>query len=134
MRFTATAVDGGKDDDIDTHWAAAAEHADGTGMYLMFQCALDDPDEQEISLRMDTHCLVTAGQGTAYGCVNSIELHGKILHIMIEPNAMEPLGLDEPEIEVNLAADHEAVERFCEALGEILTYGRTDAQPIMTGI
>ncbi|MFC5955870.1 hypothetical protein ACFP51_15710 [Streptomyces pratens] len=41
--------------------------ADLDGFVMLFQCGGDEPDEQEVALGFDTHCLVTADQGTAYG-------------------------------------------------------------------
>ncbi|GIH94227.1 hypothetical protein ACFFMN_06185 [Planobispora siamensis] len=44
-----------------------------------FRCALDEPDEQDVALGWDTHCAVTADQGTAHGAVNEVALHGNVL-------------------------------------------------------
>ncbi|WP_234350630.1 hypothetical protein [Streptomyces sp. XY66] len=74
---------------------------------------------------MDTHCLVTAGQGTAYGCVREAVLDGNVLRISLDPEALESLRFDDGEIE----APAEDVTRFREVLGQVLTYGRADAMP-----
>ncbi|WP_234351196.1 hypothetical protein [Streptomyces sp. H021] len=74
---------------------------------------------------MDTHCLVTAGQGTAYGCVHEAVLDGNVLRISLDPEALESLRFDDGEIE----APAEDVTRFREVLGQVLTYGRADAMP-----
>ncbi|MEU4125891.1 hypothetical protein [Streptomyces virginiae] len=74
---------------------------------------------------MDTHCLVTAGQGTAYGCVREAVLDGNVLRISLDPEARESLRFDDGEIE----APAEDVTRFREVLGQVLTYGRADAMP-----
>ncbi|WP_460064320.1 hypothetical protein [Streptomyces sp. YKOK-I1] len=53
---------------------------------------------------MDTHCLVTPDQGTAYGCVREVELDGEVLRVTLEPSSLE-------------------------VLPRILAYGRPDARP-----
>ncbi|MEU6759778.1 hypothetical protein [Streptomyces sp. NPDC046685] len=40
---------------------------------------------------MDTHCLVTAGQRTAYGCVREAVLEGSVLRVVLDPR-----GVGEP--------------------------------------
>ncbi len=49
----------------------------------------EEPDEQDIHLGQDTHCLVTQGQGTAYGCVREAVLSGNTLRIFLDPDALE---------------------------------------------
>ncbi|MCT4352614.1 Imm10 family immunity protein [Streptomyces sp. Je 1-79] len=63
--------------------AGLAEDKDGSGFILMFMAGEAEPDEQEAALGMDTHCLVTAGQGTAYGCVREAVLEGNVLRILL---------------------------------------------------
>lgn len=109
--------------------AAVAEHEDGTGRALMFQAALEDPDEQDVLLRMDTHCLVTEDQGTAYGCVRELTIDGDRMHLVLAPEALAALGLDDAVLDVRLAVDARAVEVLRECLGRILTYGRPGARP-----
>jgi Immunity protein 10 len=109
--------------------AAVSERDDGTGRTLMFQAGREPPDEQDVRLGMDTHCLVTENQGTAYGCVRELTIDGDRMRVIIAPDALADLGLDDAEIRVQLAAEAHSVELVREYLRRILTYGRPEAQP-----
>ncbi|RBQ11621.1 hypothetical protein DP939_45080 [Spongiactinospora rosea] len=128
IRFIARVV-GVEDGADDCLSAGIAETEDGDGMMFDFQCSLYEPDEQDIALGWDTHCVVTANQGTAYGAVNELTLHGNVLRIVLDPDDLEALGLPDPEIEAIIEADDEAIEEFRSALRRILAYGRADARP-----
>lgn len=111
--------------------AGVSEKKDGSGFIMLFQCGPDEPDEQDISLGFDTHCLVTADQGTAYGCVRTAELTGNVLRVSLDPEALPALNLDDPEIEAVLEAPAEDIARFREVLPRVLAYGREDARPAL---
>lgn len=128
-RFTARAARTEIDPDGYFTEAALAEREDGSGFILMFMAGEDEPDDQEIALGMDTHCLVTAGQGTAYGCVREAVLTGNVLHVSLSPDALEDLRLDDSEIEAVIEAPAEDVVQFREVLAQVLNYGRADAVP-----
>jgi hypothetical protein len=128
IRFIARAV--GVEDGADGCLSAGiAETEDGDGLMFDFQCSMYEPDEQDIALGWDTHCVVTANQGTAYGAVNELILHGNVLHIILDPDDLEALGLPDPEIEATIEADAEAIEEFRKMLRRILAYGREEARP-----
>ncbi|WP_344149395.1 Imm10 family immunity protein [Kribbella yunnanensis] len=76
-----------------TNIAGFEQQADGKGFILLFQSGMEEPDEQEMALGFDTHCLVTANQGTAYGCVREVVLSGNTLHVSLDPEALVALGL-----------------------------------------
>jgi len=78
---------------------------------------------------MDTHCVVTDNQATAYGCVRELTIDGDRMQVIIASDALAELGLDDAEIRVQLAVDARSVEILREYLGRILTFGRPDAQP-----
>lgn len=120
--------------DADFIEAGIAEGPDGNGFVMQFMCDAGEPDDQEVSLGLDTHCLVTAGQGTAYGCVQEAVLVGNVLHISLDPSALEALGLDHAEIEATLEAPAEDITRFREVLAQVLAYGREDALPIQVAV
>ncbi|MFD7538648.1 MULTISPECIES: Imm10 family immunity protein [unclassified Streptomyces] len=128
-RFTARVATTEIDPDGYFTEAALAEGEDGSGFILMFMAGEEEPDDQEVALGMDTHCLVTASQGTAYGCVREAVLDGNILRISLDPEALESLRLDEGEIEAVIEAPAEDVTRFREILAQVLAYGRADAVP-----
>ncbi|MFF0201452.1 hypothetical protein [Streptomyces sp. NPDC005017] len=83
---------------------------------------------------MDTHCLVTRDQGTAYGCVREVELSGDVLRVTVDPGALEDLGLTDPVVEALLRAPQEDVTRMREVLSRILAYGRPEARPSRVGV
>ncbi|MGW6202082.1 Imm10 family immunity protein [Streptomyces sp. NPDC055089] len=128
-RFTARAARTEIDPDGYFTEAALAEREDGSGFILTFMAGEDDPDDQEIALGMDTHCLVTAGQGTAYGCVREAVLTGNVLYVSLNPDALEDLRLDDSEIEAVIEAPTDDVAQFREVLAQVLKYGRADAVP-----
>ncbi|AJE40506.1 Imm10 family immunity protein [Streptomyces nodosus] len=129
-RFTARAACGLDDPDEGACvMAGLAESNDEEGFSLVFMCDFDEPDSQEASLGMDTHCLVTPDQGTAYGCVREVELAGDVLRVTLDPSSLGDLGLTDPVVEILLRAPAADVARMREVLPRILTYGRPDARP-----
>lgn len=131
FRFTARAVRTEIDPDGYFTEAALAEGEDGSGFILMFMAGEEEPDDQEIALGMDTHCLVTAGQGTAYGCVREAVLAGSVLRVLLDPEALDDLRLSDGEIEAVLEAPAEDIAQFRKVLAKVLTYGRANAVPAL---
>ncbi|GGS88355.1 hypothetical protein GCM10010254_05310 [Streptomyces chromofuscus] len=109
--------------------AGVAESDDEDGFSLLFMCDFEEPDAQEVSLGMDTHCLVTPDQGTAYGCVREVELDGDVLRVTLDPSSLDALGLADPIVEALLRAPAVDVARMREVLSRILAYGRPGAHP-----
>ncbi|MEU4353619.1 Imm10 family immunity protein [Streptomyces virginiae] len=133
-RFTARAARTEIDPDGYFTEAALAEDEDGSGFILMFMAGEEEPDDQEVALGMDTRCLVTAGQGTAYGCVREAVLTGNVLRVSLDPDALEDLRLTDSEIEAVIEAPDEDIVLFREVLAQVLGYGRADAVPTRVGI
>jgi hypothetical protein len=104
--------------------ALAAIAEDDGGFGLIFQCGLAEPDEQDVALGMDCHCLVTTDGGTAYGCVEEIALDGDVLRIVLDPASLADLELDDAEIEVTLALADADVAELRSGLRRVLGYGR----------
>lgn len=129
LRFIARAAGVDVDPDGESTSAGVSEGADGDGLILLFQCGAAELDEQDVALGFDTHCLVTANQGTAYGCVREAVLTGNLLTVSVDPAALDDLGLDDPEIEATIEAPAEQLAQFREYLPRILAYGRQDALP-----
>lgn len=108
---------------------AAVAERDGTGRALIFQAGDEAPDEQDVLLGMDSYCLVTEDQGTAYGCVRQLTIDGDRMLVILAEEALADLGLDDAEIRVQLALQAQSVEVLRDYLERILTYGRPDARP-----
>ncbi len=113
--------------------AGVAESGDEDGFSLMFMCDFNEPDAQEVSLGMDTHCLVTPDQGTAYGCVREVQLDDDVLRVTLDPESLDDLGLTDPVIEALLRAPAEDLARMREVLPRILRYGRPEGRPRLIG-
>ncbi|WP_440066021.1 hypothetical protein [Streptosporangium sp. OZ121] len=129
-RFTARVAGVAEDHDLECLSAGVAESDDGDGMELIFMCGLFEDEEEDVEeSEMDSHCLVTAGQATAYGAVSEITLRDRVLRVVIAPHALEELGLDDPEIEAVLEVDDEVIDRLRLALRRIMAYGPVDARP-----
>lgn len=128
-RFTARVAGVAEDHDAECLSAGVAERDDGEGMELIFQCGLFEPEEEDAASEMDSYCVVTANQGTAYGAVTEITLEDRVLRVVFAVHALEDLGLDDPEIEAVLEVDDEVVDQLRPALQRILAYGRVDARP-----
>lgn len=129
IRFTARAADVEEEPDLDCLTVGVAEGADGSGMVLLFMCRLLEPDEQDVALGLDTHCLVTADQGTAYGVVDEVVLRDKALRVKVAANSLDALGLDDHEIEAYLDVDDNAIDQLRSGLRRVMAYGRPDAHP-----
>lgn len=129
IRFTARVVGVDEDPELECLTAGIGENEDGSGMVLLFMCGLVEPDEQDIDLGEDTHCLVTADQATAYGAVERVALRDKVLRVRVNADSLEELGLDDPEIEAFLDVDDDAVDQLRVGLRRVLTYGRPDTHP-----
>jgi hypothetical protein len=52
-----------------------------------------------------------------------------VLRVVVRPDDLKALGLDDAEIEAVLAVDAESVEQLRQGLRRILAYGRADARP-----
>ena len=126
MMFTASVAGV---DDGDCLVAGVAERGDGTGRELIFQASIEEPDEQDVDLGMDTYCLVTEQQGTSYGCVQELTIDGDRLRLLLREGAWEDLGLPDSAIEVRLAVDTHAIDQLRESLRQIMSYGRESARP-----
>ncbi|MEU6085811.1 Imm10 family immunity protein [Streptomyces sp. NPDC047085] len=134
FRFVARAAGAEIDPDGDFVEAGVSEREDGSGFALLFMCDGGEPDDQDIPLGLDTHCLVTAGQGTAYGCVREVVLTGNVLRVSLDPSALAALRLEDPDIEVILEAPAADTARFREVLPQVLAYGREEARPVCVAL
>lgn len=131
IRFVARAAGVDEEPDYEYLSAGVSENVDGSGFVLIFQCGLDEPDEQDVALGMDSYCLITADEGTAYGCVTEVVLTSSLLRVVVRPDALESLELDDTEIEATLDVDQESLDRLSDGLRLVLNYGRPSARPVI---
>ncbi|MEV6200074.1 Imm10 family immunity protein [Streptomyces sp. NPDC051771] len=64
--------------------AGVIESEDEESFALEFQSLVEEPDEQNVRLGMDSYCVVTPDQNTAY-CVRTVELSGDLLQVTFDP-------------------------------------------------
>jgi hypothetical protein len=129
-RFTAQFAWGMDDPDQEfCVQAGVAESDDEESFSLHFMCGFEEPDAREVSLGMDTYCLVTPDQSTAYGCVRMVEFGQDLLRVTLDPESLDDLDLEDRIIEVALCAPTEDVARMRDVLTRILEYGRANARP-----
>jgi hypothetical protein len=96
---------------------------------LLFMECYDADDEQNISLGMDTYCLVVEpGQWTAYGGVLECELSDDRLTLRLTERAAEKLGTP-TDVSFGLALDSTKLEVLRRGLRRVLSSGRANAVP-----
>jgi hypothetical protein len=128
-RFTARAVAAEVDPDNDVMQAGVAEDEEGEGFFLLFMSNIGDSSRQNVSLGLDSHCLVTQDHGTAYGCVREVVLSDGLLTVSLDPASLDDLGLEDAEIEAELDVSDEDIKRMREVLAQVLVFGREEARP-----
>ena len=89
--FDASAVAFARDDELNAQYLVLAERADGSGRRLEVQRSLQF-DEQDLSLGMDTYCLLTEKQATHYGGVLDWRIEGSTLHLELTEEAGRVMG------------------------------------------
>ncbi|MFI6278793.1 Imm10 family immunity protein [Streptomyces sp. NPDC050988] len=128
-RFKARAIAAEVDHANDVMQAGVAEDDSGEGFFLLFMSNIGEASRQNALLGLDTYCLVTRDQGTAYGCVREVALSDNVLTVSLDPASLDDLELENAEIEALLDASEKDIERLREALVQVLAYGREDARP-----
>ncbi|MFF0154450.1 Imm10 family immunity protein [Micromonospora sp. NPDC005203] len=120
------------DEDDEVVEAGFAEGADGSGFALMFQRTDYEPDEQDISLDMDTYCLTTGDGRTHYGGLLGAELDGGQLTLRLAPGAAEAIGLSEVTT-VRLHVDAASLAALRNGLPQVVNWGRCEEIPTLQG-
>ncbi|MFD9442447.1 Imm10 family immunity protein [Streptomyces sp. NPDC060006] len=128
-RFTARVVAAEVDRANDVMRAGVAEDDGGEGFFLLLMSSIGESSRQNVSLGLDTYCLVTQDQGTAYGCVREVALSDNLLTVSLDPASLDDLALEYAQIEALLDASEEDIERLREVLVQVLAFGREDARP-----
>ncbi|MET9624657.1 Imm10 family immunity protein [Streptomyces sp. NPDC006464] len=129
-RFTARAV--AAEVDVDGEMQAGVAEED-EGFFLLFTSATGEPSVQDISLGLDTYCVTTPDQCTAYGCVREVALTGSLLTVSLDPGCLDDLELEDAKIEALLDVPAESIDEMREVPAKVLTSGREEARPRLTG-
>ncbi|MER5917315.1 Imm10 family immunity protein [Streptomyces sp. NPDC001982] len=129
-RFTARGVAAEVDVDGEMQAGVAEEEE---GFFLLFTCAVSEPSAQDIALGVDTYCVMTLDQCTAYGCVREVALTDGLLTVSLDPECLDDLELEDAEVEAVLDVPAESIDEMREVLVKVLTFGRRSARPRLTG-
>ena len=120
--------DAGEDDTV-VYTVGVRESLDSECWSLCFMECYDAEYEQNISLGMDTYCLVVdPGQCTVYGGVMECELSDDRLILRLTERAAEKLRTP-TEMGFGLALDSTKLEVLRRGLQRVLTSGRANAVP-----
>ncbi|HZU54763.1 MAG TPA: Imm10 family immunity protein [Actinocrinis sp.] len=119
---------------IDAFTVGLAQHPSGEGGYLILQCALTPPDDQDAATDMHTYCLMDEQGAVHYGGIQRAELTGTTLRFRFHPDAAEELGIRTPERELALAIPPADSIRLRDGLHRVLTYGNPARRPKLAGI
>ncbi|MFI2346654.1 Imm10 family immunity protein [Streptomyces sp. NPDC019443] len=131
-RFTARAVAAEVDVDGEMQ-AGVAEYEDEEGFFLLFTSPIAEPSTQDISLGLDTYCVMTPDQCTAFGCVREVALTGSLLTVSLDPDCLDDLELEDAEIEAVLDMPAKSIDEMRDVLAKVLAFGRTEVRPRLTG-
>jgi len=123
------------EENIDAFTVGLAEHETGEGAYLILQCALVPPTEQDATTGMDTYCVMDENGAVQYGGIERAELaDDATLRLRFAPEAVEELGIQSPDRELALTVPAERAADLAAGLHRVLTYGNPDQQPELIGI
>src|SRR5690349_1518493 len=120
--------DAGEDDTV-VYTMGVRASLDHESWSLIFMECYDAEGEQQISLGMDTYCLVVEpGQATCYGGVVACELSDVRLVLRLTEEAAKALGTP-TDMRLSLALDSAKLEVLRRGLQRVLTSGRANAVP-----
>ncbi|WP_020116547.1 Imm10 family immunity protein [Streptomyces canus] len=109
-----------------------AEDDSGEGRQLVFQCSLQEPDEQEQRLGQDSYCVLNETGGIAYGGVEVVTFSPARVSFRFSLAAVEKLSLSSQDLIVGIAPEAQ-VENFRTELRRVLTYGNPQKVPSLLG-
>src|SRR5579871_2628437 len=122
------------EENIDAFTVGLAQNQTGEGAYLILQCALTPPTDQDTATGMDTYCLMDEQGAVHYGGIQRAELTDTTLRLRFDQPAAEELTIDNPQRELTLTIPPADTARLTEGLRRVLTYGTPDQQPQLIGI
>jgi hypothetical protein len=122
------------EENIDAFTVGLAADETGEGGYLILQCAVTPPSDQDTATGMDTYCVMDEDGAVQYGGVERAELTDATLRLRFDPDAVEELGIRRPDRELALAVPPEQVDQLAAGLRRVLTYGNPEQQPELVGI
>jgi len=118
----------------DAFTVGLAEDEAGAGAYLILQCALTPPTDQDTATGMNTYCLMDDQGVVHYGGVRRAEIAEATVRFRFDEEAADELGVQTPDGELALSVPADVTERLAAGLHRILTYGDPEQQPELVGI
>jgi hypothetical protein len=122
------------EENLDAFSVGLAEDEAGEGAYLILQCALTPPTDQDAATGTDTYCLMDDQGAVHYGGVQRVEIADAVLRFSFDEDAAEELGIENPERELALAVPEDVAERLAHGLRRVLTYGDPQRCPDLVGM
>ena len=119
---------------IDAFTVGLAADQTGEGAYLILQCALTSPTDQDAATGMDTYCLMDELGAVHYGGIQRAELDDATLRLRFDQDAADELGIQTPERGLTLAVPPQDTAHLADGLRRVLTYGSPGRQPELVGI
>ncbi|MDO9456621.1 Imm10 family immunity protein [Nocardioides sp.] len=116
----------------DDAFVVAFEEIEDKGRALFLMSDLEEPDDQEIKLGMDTYCLVNQDDETHYGGVERVTLDGRSLGLHLLKGAADKLGLPRVvRLELTVDVDEATVAELRGGLRWVLTFGNPLHHPAL---
>lgn len=151
--FTATLIT--VDENADAFTVGLAENESetetGEGAFLILQCAVVPPTDQDVATGMDTYCLMDENGATRYGGIERVELASTTsgtgadagagtdantasLRIRFDEDAADEFGVESTDRQLTLALPAARTADLAAGLRRVLTYGPTARHPELIGI
>ncbi len=131
MELIAQSVGFEIDEEDEVVEAGFSEGIDDPGFTLLIQRTDYEADEKDISLGMDTYCLVSGGR-THYGGLLRVEWDGDSIRFTLSGKAASVLNIPE-SLTIRFEAPVENVEAYVAGLPDILDWGRSEERPVLVG-
>ena len=122
------------EENLDAFTVGLAEDEAGEGAYLIFQCALTPPTDQDSATGMDTYCLMDEQGVVHYGGVRRAEIADATVRFRFDEDAADELGVEHPDGELALSFPADVTDRLAQGLHRILTFGDPGQRPELVGI
>lgn len=126
MEFTAAEVDFAVEDRVAQLFLA---EADDEGHTIDIQSSLDDPDESDVRLGMDTYYISLDEEEAVYGGVDQCVMTPEMIGLVFSEQAAATFGTS--HVEVRFEIPSEQVAELAEHLRLLFTSGRSTEHPAL---
>ncbi|MFJ8827690.1 Imm10 family immunity protein [Streptomyces sp. NPDC102467] len=105
-----------------------ADNEEGDGRYLIFQCGLTDPSQQDRRLGFDSYCTLNEMGGVEYGGIREVLLNGRLLSLRFSEEVAESLEMDSESITLVIAPEVN-LDLVRAGLRRVLHFGNPNEYP-----